>query len=65
MDASGVESFRSRKKNRSNSHEKKHKTGGAFIADSHTWDLKYGRKTPVVDDRDRIARYGSGFSKLL
>ena len=38
---------------------------GPFIADNHTWDLKYGRKTPIIDDRDRIARYGSGFSKLL
>ena len=57
------DSFRSRKKNRSSSQEKK--TKGTFIADSHTWDLKYGRKTPAIVERDHIARYGSGFSKLL
>lgn len=56
------ESYRSRKKNRSNSYEKRK---GPFIADSHTWDLKYGRKTPMIEARDHIARYGSGFSKLL
>ena len=38
---------------------------GTFIESSHTWELKYGRKTPILDHSDRIARYGSGFSKLL
>lgn len=57
------ETTTSQRPTRSISQEKKSK--GPFIADNHTWDLKYGRKTPIIDDRDRIARYGSGFSKLL